>query len=244
MLGAQCVELVGQFLAVGGGQLGQFEAGTGLGFVGAAAFDEQLGHLIGADLVELVDLTQHAFDIRKSQTTVEAFGEFAVVRMHGGLRQTELAQTFQCGHHDQRQFDLVMVGQIAIADHVDVGLHELAETSFLRAFATPDLLNLPTFERERQIAGMFDDITAQRNGQIEVQTKTILNRSVGLVSDFLKTAQQVNLLAGLAFLEQAGTLLNSTGFNAYEAIELEYITERVDDTLLHNTFRGEPLWKS
>ena len=33
MLGAQCVELVGQFLAVGGGQLGQFEAGTGLGFV-------------------------------------------------------------------------------------------------------------------------------------------------------------------------------------------------------------------
>ena len=66
MLGAQCVELVGQFLAVGGGQLGQFEAGTGLGFVGAAAFDEQLGHLIGADLVELVDLTQHAFDIRVS----------------------------------------------------------------------------------------------------------------------------------------------------------------------------------
>ena len=75
------------------------------------------------------------------------------------------------------------------------------KTSFLRAFATPDLLNLPTFERERQIAGMFDDITAQRNGQIEVQTKTILNRSVGLVSDLLKTAQQVNLLAGLAFLE-------------------------------------------
>ena len=85
MLGAQCVELVGQFLAVGGGQLGQFEAGTGLGFVGAAAFDEQLGHLIGADLVELVDLTQHAFDICKAQTTVEAFGEFAVVRMHGAF---------------------------------------------------------------------------------------------------------------------------------------------------------------
>ena len=91
---------------------------------------------------------------------------------------------------------------------------------------------------------MFDDITAQRNSQIEVQTKAVLNRSVGLVSDFLKTAQQVNLLAGLAFLEQAGTLLNSTSFNANEAIELEYITERVDNTLLHNTFRGEPLWKS
>ena len=137
-----------------------------------------------------------------------------------------------------------MVGQVAVADHVDIGLDELAETSFLRTFATPHLQNLPTLEREREVAGMLDHIPAQRHGQIEVQTKTILNRSVGLVSDFLKTAQQVNLLAGLAFLEQAGTLLNSTGFNAYEAIELEYITERVDDTLLHNTFRGEPLWKS
>ena len=91
---------------------------------------------------------------------------------------------------------------------------------------------------------MLDHIPTQRNRQIKMQAQTILNRSVGLVSDLLKTAQQVNLLAGLAFLEQAGTLLNSTGFNAYEAIELEYITERVDDTLLHNTFRGEPLWKS
>ena len=125
-----------------------------------------------------------------------------------------------------------------------IGLHELAETTFLRTFATPDLLNLPTLERERQITRMLNDITAQRNSQIKMQTKTIFNRSVGLMTDLLKTAQQVNLLAGLAFLEQAGTLLNSTSFNAYEAIELEYITERVDDTLLHNTFRGEPLWKS
>ena len=91
---------------------------------------------------------------------------------------------------------------------------------------------------------MLDHIPAQRHGQIEVQTQPVIDRRVGFVSDLLKTAQQVNLLAGLAFLEQAGTLLNSTGFNAYEAIELEYITERVDDTLLHNTFRGEPLWKS
>ena len=91
---------------------------------------------------------------------------------------------------------------------------------------------------------MFDDIAAQRNGQIEVQTKTVLNRSVGFMSDLLETAQQVYLLAGLAFLEQAGTLLNRTGFNAYETIQLEYVTERVNDTLLHNTLRGEPLWKS
>ena len=129
-------------------------------------------------------------------------------------------------------------------DHVDIGLHELAETTFLRAFATPDLLNLPTLERECQIAGMFDHITAQRNSQIEVQTKAVLNRSVGLMTDLLKAAQQVNFLAGFALLEQTRTLLNSTSFNANEAIELENFTERVDNTLLHNTFRGEPLWKS
>ena len=64
------------------------------------------------------------------------------------------------------------------------------------------------------------------------------------MTDLLQAAQQINLLAGLAFLEQARTLLDSASFNAYEAIELENITERVDDTLLHNTFRGEPLWKS
>lgn len=64
------------------------------------------------------------------------------------------------------------------------------------------------------------------------------------MTDLLKTAQQVNLLAGFAFFEQTRTLLNRTSFNAYEAIELENFTERVDNTLLHNTFRGEPLWKS
>ena len=91
---------------------------------------------------------------------------------------------------------------------------------------------------------MLNDVTAQRNSQIKMQTKTIFNRSVGLMTDLLKTAQQVNLLAGFAFFEQARTLLNRTSFNAYEAIELENFTERVDNTLLHNTFRGEPLWKS
>ena len=91
---------------------------------------------------------------------------------------------------------------------------------------------------------MLDHIPTQRNRQIKMQAQTILNRSVGLVTDLLQTTQQVNLLAGLTLLQQARTLLNRTSFNADEAIEFEYITERVDDTLLHNTFRGEPLWKS
>ena len=71
--------------------------------------------------------------------------------MHGGLRQAELAQTFERRHHDQRQFDLVMVRQIAIADHIDIGLHELAETTLLRTLATPHLLNLPTLEGKGEV---------------------------------------------------------------------------------------------
>ncbi len=40
--GAQRVELVGELRAVGGGELGQFEAGARLRFVGAAGVGEQL----------------------------------------------------------------------------------------------------------------------------------------------------------------------------------------------------------
>ena len=143
MRGAQGVEAFGQFRAVRGGQVGQLQAGRGLRLAGATLADEQLGHLVGADLVKLVDLAQHAFDVVQSQTTVEALGQFAVVRVHGGLRQAELAQGLQRGDHHQRQFHFIVVGQFPIADHVDVGLHEFAETALLGAFATPDLLDLP-----------------------------------------------------------------------------------------------------
>ena len=164
--------------------------------------------------------------------------------MHGRFRQAELAQPFQRADHDQRQLDLVMLRQIAIADHVDISLDEFTEAALLRTLATPDLLNLPTLERERQRAGMLDHIPAQRHRQIEVQTKTLLNRRVGFMADFLKTRQQVDFLAGFTFLQQTCASFNGACLNADEAIELENPTERVDDTLLHNTFRGEPLWKS
>ena len=91
---------------------------------------------------------------------------------------------------------------------------------------------------------MLDHIPAQRHGQIEVQTQPVIDRRVGFVPDLLQTGQQVNLLAGLAFLEQTGALFHRACLDADETVELENPTERVDDTLLHNTFRGEPLWKS
>ena len=68
---AQRIELSGKLGTVGGGELGQFEAGARLCLGGAAGLGEQSGHLIGTDLVELVDLAQHAFDVRQAKATVE-----------------------------------------------------------------------------------------------------------------------------------------------------------------------------
>ena len=106
---AQRVELAGQLRTISGGELRELKARTSLILVGSATFHQQLGHFVGTDFVELVDLTKHAFDVVQAQTTVETFGELAVVRMHGGLRQTELAQTFQSRYHDQRQLNLIMI---------------------------------------------------------------------------------------------------------------------------------------
>ena len=54
MLRVQRIEFFGQIGSICGGQFGQFKAGSCLIFVCTAAFDEQLGHFVGADLVELV----------------------------------------------------------------------------------------------------------------------------------------------------------------------------------------------
>jgi hypothetical protein len=55
---------------------------------------------------------------------------------------------------------------------------------------------------------MLDDITTQRNRQIEMQTDTILHRRVVFRADFLESAEQINLLAGLTLFEQARALLH------------------------------------
>ena len=228
---AQRVELGSQLGTIGGGKLGQFEAGARLGLGRTAGFGKQSGHLVGADLVELVDLAQHTFDVRQTESTVEAFGQLAVVGMHGGLGQAVCAQLFQGGNHDQRQLHLIVVRQVARTNHVDVGLHELAEAALLRTLTAPDLLNLPTLEREGQRTRVLDHIPAQRNGQIEMQTQTVLNRSVGFVTDLLQTGKQVDLLAGLAFFQQRSAGFHRSRLNADEAVELKNLTKRIDAPL-------------
>ena len=51
--------------------------------------------------------------------------------------------------HDEGHFDVVVEGQGAVADDVDIGLNELAEAPLLGPFPSPDLLDLVALERGR-----------------------------------------------------------------------------------------------
>ena len=95
------------------------------------------------------------------------------------------------------------------------------------------------------------DAIASVNASAEVTERnaarvneTLFNRSVGFMTDLLQTAQQVNLLAGLAFFQQRSAGFHRSRLNADEAVELKNLTKRIDNTLLHNTFGGEPLRES
>lgn len=241
---AQAIEPADELAAVGRRDAGELEARTRLILARTARGNEQTHDLVGAHLVELVDLAQHAFDVGQAQATVEPFGKLAVVGVHSGLGKPVLAQFLERAHHDERQFDLVVLRQRTFAHHVDVGLHEFTETAFLRPFATPYLLDLPALERERQFAGMLHHIAAQRHGQVEMQAEPTLDRRLGLMPHLLQPRQQIDLLARLAFLQQARAGLDGAGLYTHKPIEFEDRTKRVDDTLLHYAFRGEPLWKT
>ncbi len=68
--------------------------------------------------------------------------------------------------------------QLADVDDVDVGLGELAVATFLRALATPYLLDLVATEREGEVPGVLQHVAGERHGEVEVQAEL----GVGVVS--------------------------------------------------------------
>ena len=94
---------------------------------------------------------------------------------------------------DGRNLGVIDDRQHAVADDVDVGLIELAETPALCAFAPIDFANLVPPEREGQFMTVQGDVFRKRYRQVEAE------RQVGVA--LLET---VNLLFGLpaAFREQ------------------------------------------
>ena len=155
--------------------------------------------------------------------------------MHGSLGQAEGPQLLQGAQHDQGDLDLVVVGQFPVADHIYIGLDELPKASLLGALPTPDLLDLPALEGEGQIVAVLHHVAAQRHGQVKMQAQPALHRHILFLPQVLKTGKQVDLLAGLPLLEQAGSLFYGPGLNADVAVQFEDLAERVGDALLHHS---------
>ena len=78
VLDAECAHLLHEG-GVLGADRGQLEGGLGL-FVGGAELGlEQFGHLVRADLFQLVDAAQHPGGVGEADAVVEALGQLAVV---------------------------------------------------------------------------------------------------------------------------------------------------------------------
>ena len=136
------------------GGRGSLRARTGLGL-------KLLGHALGTNLLQLVDGAQHGRGVGQAQAQVEALGQLAVIHAQLEVGNRQLRQRID---NDQREGHVVAERQLAVANHVNICLGELAGAALLRALATPDLLNLVTREREVQVAGVLHHVAGERHG--------------------------------------------------------------------------------
>ena len=143
--------------------------------------------------------------------------------------------------HDEGDLDVVVERQGAVTDDVDIGLDELAEASLLGPFPAPDLLDLVALEGEGQQPGVVDDVAGEGDGQVEVESQLLARIRLGLGGIGLQAAEQVDLLGGLPLLRQLAQWLDGAGLDAAEAVELEGAAQDVDEVLLDDVARGEPL---
>ena len=72
---------------------------------------------------------------------------------------------------DARNLGLVDDVELAVADDVDVGLIELAETAALCALTAVYLADLEAAEREGQLAVVLRDVLRERNGEVKSAAK-------------------------------------------------------------------------
>lgn len=136
-----------------------------------------------------------------------------------------------------------MERQLAVTHDIDIRLRELTETTVLGALAAPDLLDLVALEREVQLIGVLDDVTRERNGQVEVQAHALVLRNArtrcrGLES--LQAIQHIDLLGRLALSFQLLQGLDRSGFDARETVQFEHAPQLVEDVHLNDAPLGEP----
>ena len=148
--------------------------------------------------------------------------------------------------HDEGDLDVVVERQGAVADDIDVGLDELAETPLLGTLSAPDLLNLVALEGEGEQPGVVDDVAGERDGQVEVKAQLLarVRIGLGLAGVGLQAVEEVDLLGGLALLRELDQRLDGAGLDTAESVELEGAAQDVDEVLLDDAARGEPLGKA
>jgi hypothetical protein len=191
-----------------------------------------------ADLAQLVHGAEYGHRVVDPDTSVEALRDPAVVHVHRHRGDRKPGQRIR---HDQRQLDLVVERQRVTVDDVDIGLEELAVATLLRPFTAPRLLDLVAPQREVELAGVLEHVAGERDGQVEVQPEAAVGIAVVLR---LQPAQQVDLLVGLALAQQLVEWLDGAGLDRGEAVELEDLTDGVDDVLLDETLARQPFGKA
>ena len=147
--------------------------------------DEKLLDLLRADLIELV---HRAHDLPRllahAVHGVEAVQELAVVDADPELFQPQAREGLVDDGGDLRLIENI---ELAIADHVDIRLVELAEAPALGALPPVDLADLIAAEGEAQLPIVPGDVLRERHREVKAQGKIAL-----------ALLEAVDLLLGLA----------------------------------------------
>ena len=205
------------------GGRGSLRARTGLGL-------KLLGHALRTNLLQLVDGAQHGRGVGQAQAQVEALGQLAVIHAQLEIGNRQLRQRID---NDQCEGHVVTERQLAVANHVNICLGELAGAALLRALATPDLLNLVTREREVQVAGVLHHVAGKRHGQVKVQGQLLLGlRGVVL----LQARDGVHFLVDFALAQQLLDGLYRTSLNRGKTVQLKSLTQGVENVVLNQSF--------
>src|SRR5690606_32436919 len=106
----------------------------------------------------------------------------------------------------------------------------------------PDLLDLIAPEREGQPAGVLEDVARERHGEVEVESELGV---AGVLAARCEPAHGIDLLVGVATLaDEAVDRLNRPRLDGGESMQLEHLTDGVEEVQLEQPLGGQQLRES
>ena len=177
-------------------------------------------HLLRADLVQLVHRCAYVAGLLgETLHGVKAVEDAAVVDADLESLQSQLGKGLVDNGGDLR---LVGDIQLAIADHVDIGLIELPEAATLGTLAAVDLADLIAAEGEAQLIVVQRHVLGQRHRQVEPQ---------GQVGVALGEAVNLFLRLAAALGQQHFAGLDQRGVQRGKAVQAVGLAENVHHPL-------------